>query len=374
MMCNLIIIDFDDTLVCSTWLAASATSKSEDTFEKRRGLIMAQAEVLDTKVVSFLSVALRKGNVKIVSNAEHAWIDYVLENFFRSLHAFIRKHGIEVISARECYQAAYPADFLKWKEDCFRKQVAEAIKTVQDTDRQSFMVVSIGDGPFERVACKIVANEFNVPYCSLKLLDAPNPQVLCHEIEIMSRCFDELVANPCMSAPGATREESVHPLCNDLFFDFDKDGGICIYHWEKRLENKVPSSNVPPPPLSSLPASSPSSSPPSPPPSPVNITRQRKMSVSDMKCVEEEVPREIPSCAIIARVKKKRFVDPEIASIEDSLSVCDPPYLTQPHKLVKQVDLAIDSICISILQHEEAKCNILPKAVVAGSDGSHNKL
>jgi hypothetical protein len=241
----LILFDFDDTLVCSTFLTHLFTKQTHNADNKKEPLM----QNLEFKAMNLLNLSLAKGTTKIVSNAEHAWINYVLDNFFPVLRIFIKTKQIEIVSARQLYQDIYPQDSFKWKEDCFRQEIKESLSTTKDKD--NFMLVSIGDGLFERIACKIIAAEFNIPYCSLKLLDSPSPQLLCHQLDVIHRCFNELIINPLNSSaqskqnPMVTQAQisrpSVHHLCNDLFFDFNRDrSGICIYHWEKRLENSDP--------------------------------------------------------------------------------------------------------------------------------------
>lgn len=240
----LILFDFDDTLVCSTFLTQLFNKQSGNNYADVKNELLLSIEA---KATNLLASAMGKGRTKIVSNAEHAWITYVLDNFFPALRLYIKANQIEIISARQLYQDVHQDSF-KWKEDCFRQEIKQHLLTVKD--KNNFMLISIGDGLFERIACKIVAAEFNIPYCSLKLLDAPSPQLLCHQLDVITRCFAELIANPLNQSTTAQSKQtveynSVQYLSNDLFFDFNRDRtGICIYHWEKRLETDDPSDDT----------------------------------------------------------------------------------------------------------------------------------
>ena len=111
------------------------------------------------------------------------------------------------------------------------------------TGKKDRMLISIGDGAFERIACKTSAKEFNVPYCSLKLFDSPTPQLLCAQIDVIHRCFNELIVNPFNPTAQDNPDDckDVQYLCNDLFFDYNKDRtGICIYHWAKHENQQDP--------------------------------------------------------------------------------------------------------------------------------------
>ena len=111
--------------------------------------------------------------------------------------------------------------------------------------KKARMLISIGDGTFERIACKTSVKEFNIPYCSLKLVDSPTPQLLCYQIDIILRCFNELIANPLnpTAQDNSDQCENVQYLCNDLFIDYNKDRtGICIYHWAQHENQQDPCS------------------------------------------------------------------------------------------------------------------------------------
>lgn len=73
---NLVLFDFDDTLVCSTWLlqqVLTAAALPVLEFDRTKHSIFNELVDLDKKAVSILCLGISKGVVKIVSNAEHAW-------------------------------------------------------------------------------------------------------------------------------------------------------------------------------------------------------------------------------------------------------------------------------------------------------------
>ena len=151
------------------------------------------------------------------------------------LHDYFNEHKIEIVSARDLFQSVHPTDPIQWKVKCFRQQIN--LKASKINDRKDIMLISIGDGLFERIACRDIAFEMNLPYCSLKLLENPNPVTLSNQLELITSCLSELIALP----PNREKinRSNLHDCCNDLYFDYNSEGYLCIYHWEKVVPKSV---------------------------------------------------------------------------------------------------------------------------------------
>ena len=166
-------------------------------------------------------------------------INYVLSNFSPQLQDYLYQKEIEIVSARDLFQNEYPNDPIKWKIECFRQQIALHLGKLEDPSNA--MITSIGDGLFERIACKTICDEFKVNSCSLKLFELPNPQVLCNQIDLIIQCFDELLEIPKDNLLGG---QNISFNCNDLYFDYNSDGYLCIFHWEKKDIEKLPPAEI----------------------------------------------------------------------------------------------------------------------------------
>lgn len=73
---KLILIDFDDTISCSSWLTKVIISNNisdEENFNALREEIRERVFALELKVLALLELSLRKGRIIIVSNAEFEW-------------------------------------------------------------------------------------------------------------------------------------------------------------------------------------------------------------------------------------------------------------------------------------------------------------
>lgn len=81
---KLILIDFDDTISCSSWLTKVIISNSindEETFKAFKDEVKERISFLENKVLALLDLSLKRGKIIIVSNAESEWY-FDLSSFF----------------------------------------------------------------------------------------------------------------------------------------------------------------------------------------------------------------------------------------------------------------------------------------------------
>lgn len=69
----------------------------------------------EQELLLFVSKLASLGQVFIVSNAAHSWVEKCLMHFYPKLHGAFRSLAIEIISARDLYSSSDPKDQLKWK-------------------------------------------------------------------------------------------------------------------------------------------------------------------------------------------------------------------------------------------------------------------
>ncbi len=107
---SIIIFDWDDTLLCSSYLFSNGVlDRTLELFEKDKEKI----KILDEKVYNLLNMALEKGDVYIVTNSEPGWVEYSCQKFYPSVSQILSK--IQIISARGKYETKYPGNLRKWK-------------------------------------------------------------------------------------------------------------------------------------------------------------------------------------------------------------------------------------------------------------------
>ena len=108
-----IIFDWDDTILCTTFLAPhhhliyDPNLKFPPTLQKR-------LTELDDVAYDLLHKAKTFGRVYIVTNAQEGWVELSANRFLPRVFQELQQ-DVTIISARTKYQKLYPKDISKWK-------------------------------------------------------------------------------------------------------------------------------------------------------------------------------------------------------------------------------------------------------------------
>ena len=173
--------------------------------------VVAQIESLEAAAIETLTFALTLGDVIIVTNAMNDWIQYSQDVIFPRLYAFMKDNRVPILSARELYQADHPTQPVFWKINCFREQI-EKTKASNNGYLPS-LVVSIGDGLHEKIACRVVSTELQVQYRCIKLIEAPHPSAIVQQLQCIIKNLKEL----------SNISEKLHP---DYNLVYNSDGAV----------------------------------------------------------------------------------------------------------------------------------------------------
>jgi hypothetical protein len=190
-----IILDWDDTLLCSTWLANNDL-RLDNVYmlkhEHRQELLE-----LEKRVQLFLERAISlASSVFLVTNAETGWVELSCERFLPGIAALLPK--VKVVSARSKYEENYPNQPCQWKVQAFREELCEFIRLSNETmmeteggDAKIANVISIGDSHHEREALHIVTSEWdNILVKSVKFVERPDMEVLRKQIDLIHGCIE----------------------------------------------------------------------------------------------------------------------------------------------------------------------------------------
>ena len=112
---NVIIFDWDDTLLASSFLASKGY-KLDSTME-RTPEIDAQLKHLESSVVALLTMAIQFGRVHIITNAENGWVQLSAQKFIPGVLPLLGTK-VKVVSARSSYESMFPVSPQapqKWK-------------------------------------------------------------------------------------------------------------------------------------------------------------------------------------------------------------------------------------------------------------------
>lgn len=176
------IFDWDDTLLCTSWLRQMDLNEGVD------GVLLKIAA--HTKFL--LEAALRLGHVYIVTNATTGWVESTAANFVPELMPVLTK--IRIISARDKYGPLFPDDMKQWKVQAFRairRQLSSQVGAPPITN-----VVSLGDNEFEMLAARIMVEECEDPSPVLKTVrfqQHPTPKEHLKQVQKVAQSIERIV-------------------------------------------------------------------------------------------------------------------------------------------------------------------------------------
>mmetsp|Transcript_71913 Transcript_71913/g.185488 ORF Transcript_71913/g.185488 Transcript_71913/m.185488 type:complete len:338 (-) Transcript_71913:173-1186(-) len=182
---TVIIFDWDDTLLCTSFLVCSRAKYREE-LPKETQL---QLRKIAKAVGQLLELATRLGQTFIITNAEEGWVETSAASFLPELQPGL--HGVRVISARSRYEPEYPGQAAAWKEQAFlevRRQLE--VETVGN-------LISIGDSVFEMDAVAVMGQEF-AESCikTVRFRQQPMPGQLLQELNLVLNKLQQIVAGP----------------------------------------------------------------------------------------------------------------------------------------------------------------------------------
>lgn len=177
-----IIFDWDDTLLCSTFLSGKGYRLDSGKISEPE--INAGLRELETSVIAVLKLALSYGPVHIVTNAETGWVQLSAQKFIPAVVPLLSK--VNIISARSTYEGMFPDSPLKWKFYAMQERLAAAFATTQKERN----VLSFGDSHVEREAVRAVTRAMTSTRCkSVKFAERPSIEQLRRQIDLVSNCF-----------------------------------------------------------------------------------------------------------------------------------------------------------------------------------------
>lgn len=177
---TVIIFDWDDTLLCTTFLNQRGDRPLHPIARQRLKDIAAAAKQL-------LEAALQLGHTFIITNAMHGWVEYSAAQYMPDLLPVLER--IQIISARSRYEALYP-EVSKWKVRAFldvQRQMDSQIITNLN---------SLGDSMYEMDAIHVMGKEFAQALVkTVRFRDNPTPNELLQQLELVARNLERIVTN-----------------------------------------------------------------------------------------------------------------------------------------------------------------------------------
>ncbi len=177
---SLIIFDWDDTLLCTTFLTPKGYFDENIQLNDKD---KQKVQKLEISVLNLLEISVSKGDVYIITNAGPGWVEFSAEKFYPNLRKVLKK--IKIISARGVYEKEYPNNSRQWKIQTFLN-LQKDLNTHLVTN-----IICCGDSVFEMEAGKILASKFQQAYIkTIKFRESPKPEELNKQLRLVVDQFN----------------------------------------------------------------------------------------------------------------------------------------------------------------------------------------
>jgi len=180
---TLIAFDWDDTLLCSSFLSSRGLRLDSDPARVKE--LESQLTELSHSIIAVLSLALQYGPVTVVTNAETGWVQLSCQKFIPLVMPMLNK--LTIISARSTYEPMFPGSPLKWKYYCFQERISSLQAPNSKREKN---VLSFGDSHVEREAVRACTRGMERTRTkSVKFAERPSMEQLRRQIELVTNCF-----------------------------------------------------------------------------------------------------------------------------------------------------------------------------------------
>jgi len=181
---TVIIFDWDDTLLCTSWL-----NRREAYGQPLSGSDGERLLGIERTVKELLEKALKVGcHACIITNAKTGWVEYSAAQYAPDLLPVLEQ--IQIISARDAYEQSHPSDPRMWKILAFR-DLQQRLHLPVITN-----LISMGDRDYEMDATQIIGQEFSTALVkTIKMRENPSPDVLLKQLKLINSKFERIVLN-----------------------------------------------------------------------------------------------------------------------------------------------------------------------------------
>jgi hypothetical protein len=180
---TLIAFDWDDTLLCSSFLSSRGLRLDSDPMKVKE--LESQLTELSHAIIAVLTLAMQYGPVTVVTNAETGWVQLSAQKFIPLVVPLLSK--LTIISARSTYEPMFPGSPLKWKYYCFQERITALAPPNSKREKN---VLSFGDSHVEREAVRACTRGMtNTRTKSVKFAERPSMEQLRRQIELVTNCF-----------------------------------------------------------------------------------------------------------------------------------------------------------------------------------------
>lgn len=180
---NIIIMDWDDTILCSSWFVKKGYKLSTP--------LMFGTPIfeLDSEAEQFLHSANEHAHLIFITNAEDRWIELSAEKYMPKVHKALQELDVKIVSART-ENENITTDTSLHKLMSFYKHVGHHIT---ENKLSNVNVVSIGDAIYERRAAQSLGamGHSALKDCtrviskSIKTIERPSPTLMSKQLKYL---------------------------------------------------------------------------------------------------------------------------------------------------------------------------------------------
>ena len=183
---NIFFFDWDDTLLCTSYLIPSGALNNM-TLNKKDIDILTN---LDCVVSKLLLKTLKLGYVFVITNGASGWVELSSVKFYPRTAKILGK--IKIISARGLCEKKLPGDMRQWKTKAFKL----ALDSIQIKKNVPTNIFCFGDSIIELEASSNIKECFSNAYLkTFKLKESPTYLELEKELKLIFFQLDSLITN-----------------------------------------------------------------------------------------------------------------------------------------------------------------------------------
>ena len=183
---NIFFFDWDDTLLCTSYLVPTGALNDINISKKDKDII----NNLDNLIFQLLSKTVEKGYVFIITNGASGWVELSSKKFYPRTAEILSQ--VKIISARGLYEKRLPGDMRQWKIRAFKV----AIDSLNIRKTIPTNIICFGDSNLEIEASYYLKDNFANAYLkTIKFKENPSHTELEKEIKIIISQLDLILAN-----------------------------------------------------------------------------------------------------------------------------------------------------------------------------------
>lgn len=179
---SIIIFDWDDTLLCTTFLTPNGIFYDNLKIDKRD---LEKITKLESLTYDILKTSIDCGDTFIVTNAAPGWVEYSTRRFYPKVYPLLSK--LNILSARGEFEKKFPGDSRQWKILTFLR-----LLKIMDTNLITNFIC-LGDSLIEMEAAHIFASKFSKIYIkTVKFRENPSPEELFKQLQLINGQFHSI--------------------------------------------------------------------------------------------------------------------------------------------------------------------------------------